>query len=80
VTFFLLLQVERWVIKAISAKLIDSKMDQLKRTAVIKGSMNRVFTEVEWKQLHGNLDMWRSNVTSLLQMVRDARLGPSTES
>jgi len=66
-------EVERWVISAINAGLIEAKMDQLKEVILIKRGAQRVFTITEWKQLSDHLHAWRDNVRSLLQVVKEAQ-------
>mmetsp|Transcript_29158 Transcript_29158/g.68699 ORF Transcript_29158/g.68699 Transcript_29158/m.68699 type:complete len:389 (-) Transcript_29158:122-1288(-) len=66
-------EVERWVIKAISAKLIDAKMDQLRRVVIVKGSTDREFGQAQWGKLHGKLSAWETNVQQLLEVIRTAR-------
>jgi len=62
--------VEQWIILAISANLLDAKINQLKRIVLINRSTQRVFTEVQWKQLNERIGTWKENVRSLLHIVR----------
>jgi len=66
-------EVERWVIKCISAKLIDAKMDQLNRKVVFTRVSQRLFTREQWQGLKDKLEDWRANVKGLLQVVVKAR-------
>jgi len=66
-------EVERWVIKCISAKLIDAKMDQLNRKVVFTRVSQRLFAREQWQGLKEKLDDWKANVKGLLQVVAKAR-------
>jgi len=65
-------EVEMWIILAISALLIDAKMDQLRSVVVINRCTQRVFTNAQWKTLHERLHFWRDNVQRLLGSIRTA--------
>jgi len=62
--------VETWIILAISAGLIEAKMDQLRNIVVISRCTQRVFTIAQWKQLSDRLRVWKDNVRGLLHVVR----------
>ncbi|TPX47003.1 hypothetical protein SeMB42_g03501 [Synchytrium endobioticum] len=47
--------VEMWIIDVIRAGLIDAKMNQLQRVAVITRSTHRVFGDAQWRQLRDKL-------------------------
>jgi len=66
-------QVERWVIKAISAKLVDAKMDQLREVVLFSRVSQRVFTLHQWQGLNEKLISWKANVKALLQVVQKAQ-------
>jgi translation initiation factor 3 subunit M len=66
-------EVERWVIKCISAKLIDAKMDQLNRKVIFTRVSQRLFTREQWQGLKEKLEAWKTNVKGLLQVVAKAR-------
>eukprot|EP00696_Hemimastix_kukwesjijk_P006593 gnl/Hemi2/18339_TR6077_c1_g1_i1.p2 gnl/Hemi2/18339_TR6077_c1_g1~~gnl/Hemi2/18339_TR6077_c1_g1_i1.p2 ORF type:complete len:120 (+),score=37.68 gnl/Hemi2/18339_TR6077_c1_g1_i1:77-436(+) len=75
-------EVETWVIRAISAKLIEAKMNQLKRTVVISHFTPHEFTMAQWKQLGARLAAWRENIHALrgvlqttLQQHQQEKLG-----
>lgn len=65
--------VEEWVVKGITSKLIDAKMDQLHSTIVINRGSQRVFNQEQWAQLGKKLHSWRSSVRNLLQTVQAAQ-------
>lgn len=61
--------VESWIIQAISASILDAKMDQLRRVVIINGASQRVFTRKQWEQLAQRLNEWKESTTSLLSIV-----------
>lgn len=84
-------EVEHWVISAIGAKLIDAKMDQLRRLVIVtyalfterpcprpclrcvrSRSAQRVFTNAQWKQLSGSLQLWRNNLQNVLKVIQSS--------
>jgi len=65
--------VEQWVIRAISARLIEAQMDQLNQHVTITRSTARVFGAEQWQVLADKLTKWREDISGLLQIVRDVR-------
>jgi len=66
-------EVESWVIDAVSAKLIEAKMNQLKRVVNVSFCVQRIFTIAQWKQLSTKLNKWRGTVHHLLETVQQSR-------
>ena len=66
----------------IRAGLIDAKMNQLQRVAVITRSTHRVFGDAQWRQLRDKLDIWRSNLGDILAVLDSGRqhVGPMAQS
>eukprot|EP00741_Cyanophora_paradoxa_P015634 tig00020903_g15091.t1 len=65
-------EVEAFVIRAISAKLLEAKMDQVRRTIIAGRCSIRVFSMAQWKELRGTLSQMRENIQAtagLLQKV-----------
>lgn len=65
--------VEKWVVKAITANLVQAKVDQLNRTVVLTRVLARGFGADEWRAVQTKLQMYKKNVGALLQVVRSAR-------
>ena len=65
--------VEAWVVKAIEAKLLDAKMDQMRRVVVVTFAAQRAYTLEQWKAMHAKLGAWTTNVRSMLGMLLAAR-------
>ncbi|TPX41340.1 hypothetical protein SeLEV6574_g06142 [Synchytrium endobioticum] len=65
--------VEMWIIDVIRAGLIDAKMNQLQRVAVITRSTHRVFGDAQWRQLRDKLKAWRSNLADILTILDTAK-------
>jgi len=68
-------EVESWVILSIISGLVDAKLDQLRKVAVINRSTQRVFTLEQWKVLGTKIGAWKENVRSLLGVIRGAQAG-----
>lgn len=65
-------EVEDWVVKAITAKLMDAKMDQLGQVVIINRCSQRIFGHNEWKQLGEKLGAWKENVRTMLSTIENA--------
>ncbi|KAH7443299.1 hypothetical protein KP509_02G028900 [Ceratopteris richardii] len=66
-------EVEYWIVRGISSKLIDAKMDQMRRVAIISRCTERVFGPAQWKDLYSKLAVWRNNVANVVRTVQNAR-------
>jgi len=64
-------EVEYWVISAISANIIDAKIDQANEQVFIRRSTQRVFDASEWKSLQTTLHSWKENVQALLVNLQE---------
>ena len=62
--------VEMWVIDVIRAGLVEGKLSQLNQTFLIHRSTYRVFSENQWREVSGRLDMWRASLTGVLDVIR----------
>ncbi|KAI9655687.1 MAG: hypothetical protein M1831_004839 [Alyxoria varia] len=62
--------VETWVIDVIRAGLVEGKLSQLNQTFLIHRSTYRVFSENQWREVAGRLDMWRASLTGVLDVIR----------
>ena len=67
--------VERWVVKAISAKVLEAKMDQVREVVLITRCLHRVFSTQQWVDLRAKLRAWRDNVTGVASSVATTRTG-----
>ncbi|KAK7184128.1 hypothetical protein DPSP01_001233 [Paraphaeosphaeria sporulosa] len=65
--------VEMWVIDVIRAGLVEGKLSQLKQTFLIHRSTYRVFGEKQWREVSSRLDMWRSGLEAVLQVVQQEK-------
>lgn len=63
-------EVEMWVIDVIRAGLVEGKLSQLNQTFLIHRSTYRVFGQNQWREVAGRLDMWRSSLTGVLEVIR----------
>jgi len=63
-------EVEPWIILAISANVLEAKMDQIKRVVIVTRTTQRVFTVTQWEIVHSHLAAWRQNLSTLLDCVQ----------
>lgn len=62
-------EVESWIIEAVSAKLLEAKMNQLKQVVSVGFCVQRVFGKEQWTSLANSLKKWQSSVSQLLTTV-----------
>jgi len=65
--------VEVWIISAISDGILEAKMDQIKKIVRVTRSLQRIFTQTQWKHLGENLTTWKKNVQILLTTLQDCK-------
>ncbi|KAK4271912.1 hypothetical protein QN277_020535 [Acacia crassicarpa] len=63
-------EVEPWVVKAITAKLIDCKMDQMNELVLVSHHATRVFGEHQWQTLRTKLGTWRGNIANVISTIK----------
>ncbi len=57
------------MVKAVTAGLVDGKMNQSLRQVTFSRSVQREFTQVQWKQLSGKMGAWVKQVDSMLRAI-----------
>ena len=60
-------EVEQWVVKAIGAKLLEAKLDQVRRVVVVTRCTFRVFGKQQWEDLRRQLHSWVGNLAAAKQ-------------
>lgn len=63
-------EVETWVVKAITAKLIDGKMDQMNQVVIVSRCTERVFGQQQWQTLRTKLATWRGNIANVINTIQ----------
>ncbi|KAJ4707280.1 Eukaryotic translation initiation factor 3 subunit M [Melia azedarach] len=63
-------EVEKWVVKAITAKLIDCKMDQMNQAVIVSRYTERVFGQQQWQNLRAKLSTWRANISNVINTIQ----------
>lgn len=58
-------EVEQWVVRAIGAKLLEAKLDQVRRVVVVTRSTHRIFGKQQWQDLKHRLAVWSENIASV---------------
>ncbi|KAL5582128.1 hypothetical protein UlMin_014570 [Ulmus minor] len=67
-------EVELWVVKAITAKLIDCKIDQMNEVVIVSRCTERVFGQHQWQALKTKLATWRGNVANVISTIQASRI------
>ncbi|KAI3970785.1 hypothetical protein MKX01_024432 [Papaver californicum] len=67
-------EVEEWIVKAIAAKLLDCKMDQLNQIVIVSRSSDRLFGPNQWVALRSKLSMWRGNIANVITTIQANKL------
>mmetsp|Transcript_853 Transcript_853/g.1759 ORF Transcript_853/g.1759 Transcript_853/m.1759 type:complete len:411 (-) Transcript_853:63-1295(-) len=65
--------VEKWAIKAITAKLLDAKMDQLNKVVIINHCTDRMFSQEQWVGLRSKLVGWKDRMKQLMVVIENTR-------
>ncbi|CAI9276892.1 unnamed protein product [Lactuca saligna] len=63
-------EVEPWVVKAITAKLIDCKIDQMNEVIRVTRYTERVFGQQQWLSLREKLATWRGNISNVITTIQ----------
>ncbi|CAM8965096.1 unnamed protein product [Rhodiola kirilowii] len=77
-------EVEFWVVKAMTAKLLNCKLDQMNEVVIVSRSLDRVFGQPHWEHLRTKLAAWRGNVSNGMSTIQlsivpenEAQVAPS---
>ncbi|KAK6128609.1 hypothetical protein DH2020_037652 [Rehmannia glutinosa] len=63
-------EVEPWIVKAITAKLIDCRIDQINQVVIVSRCTERVFGVHEWQFLRSKLATWRGNIANVISTIQ----------
>ncbi|KAG1347778.1 eukaryotic translation initiation factor 3 subunit M [Cocos nucifera] len=63
-------EVEYWVVKAITSKLLDCKVDQMNEIVVMSRHTEGVFGLSQWQSLHSKLEAWRGNIANAISTIK----------
>ncbi|CAL5324937.1 unnamed protein product [Camellia sinensis] len=63
-------EVEMWVVKAITARLIDCKMDQMNQIVIVSRCTERIFGKHQWQTHREKLATWRGNITNVISTIQ----------
>ncbi|KAK7266584.1 hypothetical protein RIF29_19233 [Crotalaria pallida] len=67
-------EVEQWVVKAITAKLIVCKMDQMNQVVIVSHHTDRVFSDDQWRTLRTKLGKWRENIKNVIGTIQASKI------
>lgn len=62
-------EVEGWIVRAIGARLVEAKMNQVRGVAVVTRVTHRVFGDAQWRELKANIENWRENMAGVREAV-----------
>lgn len=65
--------VEGWVIKAIGAKLVVGRINQVDGNVAVGSVAQRVFEKEEWSALGKLLGAWKENITAINKLAEDQK-------
>ncbi|KAL8124688.1 uncharacterized protein LOC141718546 [Apium graveolens] len=68
-------EVEGWVVKAITAKLLDCKIDQMNQIIIVGRCTERVFGLNQWQSLRTKLATWRGNIANVISTIEASKVG-----
>ena len=51
--------VEAWVVRAIGKKLLEARIDQMRRTVAVTKCAQRYFSTAQWRALLAQLGAWK---------------------
>nr|XP_043634998.1 eukaryotic translation initiation factor 3 subunit M-like [Erigeron canadensis] len=63
-------EVELWVVKAITAKLVDCKIDQMNQVIKVSRCTERVYGTSQWQALRSKLTTWRVNIANVITTIQ----------
>jgi translation initiation factor 3 subunit M len=66
-------EVEYWIVRAIAAKLLEAKMDQLRQVVIIGRCTERVFGPAQWQELRRGLYGWKENINNVSRIIANAK-------
>ncbi|XP_062225062.1 uncharacterized protein LOC133923809 [Phragmites australis] len=67
-------EVEYWIVKAITYKILDCKVDQLNQTVVVSRHTERIFGMPQWQGLRTKLGVWRGNIASAISTIQASKV------
>uniref|UniRef100_A0ACD5WRR4 Uncharacterized protein n=1 Tax=Avena sativa TaxID=4498 RepID=A0ACD5WRR4_AVESA len=63
-------EVEYWIVKAISSKILDCKVDQLNQFVIVSLHTERIFGIPQWQSLRSKLLVWRGNIANAISTIQ----------
>lgn len=63
-------EVEYWIVKAISSKILDCKVDQLNQFVIVSRHTERIFGIPQWQSLRSKLLVWRGNIANAISTIQ----------
>jgi len=70
--------IEMLVVEGITRGIFDARLDQLQNTIIIRHAEPRTYELQHWQRLDKRMTKWKSNMSSVLEVIRDAKTQLST--
>lgn len=67
-------EVELWIVKAIIAKLIECKMDQMNQVVIVSRCSEREFGTTQWQSLRAKLATWKENIANIISTIESNKV------
>ncbi|GAB4818111.1 hypothetical protein N2152v2_005157 [Parachlorella kessleri] len=64
-------EVEALVVQAIGKRIVEARIDQLRGTVAVAKCVPRTFGASQWRELQGQLAVWKESVDRVKQMTAD---------
>ncbi|CAO2834904.1 unnamed protein product [Amaranthus hypochondriacus] len=71
-------EVAYWVVKAITVKLLDCKMDQMNQVVIVSRCTERLFGQQQWENLRSKLGTWRGNIANVINTIQANKVTEET--
>eukprot|EP00270_Netrium_digitus_P018431 TRINITY_DN6_c0_g1_i1.p1 TRINITY_DN6_c0_g1~~TRINITY_DN6_c0_g1_i1.p1 ORF type:complete len:439 (+),score=138.75 TRINITY_DN6_c0_g1_i1:50-1318(+) len=65
--------VEVWVVRAIAAKLLEGRMNELRQVILVNRCSHRVFGPAQWRDLKERLQHWKEGIINIQRVVQTAK-------
>ncbi|WOL15238.1 eukaryotic translation initiation factor 3 subunit M [Canna indica] len=72
-------EVEYWIVKAITSKHLDCKMDQMNQIVIVSRHTERLFGLPQWQNLRMKLGLWRRNVANGITTIQANKISEGVQ-
>jgi len=65
--------IEMLVVEGITRGIFDARLDQLQNTVIVRHAEPRSYEDQHWQRLDQRLSKWKTNLVSVLDVIRSAK-------